>query len=71
MATDDAGEEYVLNVFVKIRYSQTLTGPGAATRGIPWIETQDGSSVNSMGEGKYQVVLTGLMLHSNDPDAPR
>ncbi|MGA2705903.1 MAG: hypothetical protein ABSH35_33080 [Isosphaeraceae bacterium] len=71
VATDDAGEEYVLDVFVDFRYDLMRPGQKTVTRGIKEIKTQDGLSMRQTGEGTYQVAETGLVLHSSDPNAPQ
>jgi hypothetical protein len=46
------------------------------TGGFQWIEgikslkTADGEHLNRLEKGKYQVVLTGETLESDDPTAP-
>ena len=68
-ATDGDGNEHELDVFVS-RGQTPLRGMPTAFHGIPEIRTKDGLDVNALGGGDYEVVKTGLKLHSDDPDAP-
>jgi hypothetical protein len=55
-------------------YTEFLEAGG--TEGFQWIEgikslrTADGQRLNRIDKGKYQVVVTGEILESDDPTAP-
>jgi hypothetical protein len=53
-----------------MRESTDLSGAPRVTQGVPIIRTQDGSIVAPLGDGKYEVIDSGLTLHSNHPNAP-
>jgi hypothetical protein len=53
-----------------MRESTNLSGATRLTEGIPVIRTQDGSVVAPLGDGKYEVIESGLTLHSDHPNAP-
>jgi hypothetical protein len=69
VATDGSGRKHELHIWQGFRYSKDLSGSESVTRGLPVIKTQDGMTVNPHGGGKYEVIATGLILHSNDPNA--
>ena len=48
----------------------TRANPSAVTPGLKRIVTDDGHSVRRLKKGEYQVVATGAILRSSDPDAP-
>ncbi|HEX3356391.1 MAG TPA: hypothetical protein VHS31_05355 [Tepidisphaeraceae bacterium] len=68
-ATDDQGHSHKLHVFVDIIDASTRDDPHAEEEGLKSIRTGDGSAVNYLEKGKYQIVSTGQMLSSNDPNA--
>jgi hypothetical protein len=70
IATDPAGKKRTLTCFRQYRTPQTLTGRANPAPGMLEIETEDGDEVIARGNGEYEIVATGLVLHSNDPDAP-
>jgi hypothetical protein len=53
-----------------MRESTDLSGATRAIQGIPVIRTHDGSVVAPLGDGKYEVIDSGLTLHSDHPNAP-
>ncbi|MGD0768462.1 MAG: hypothetical protein ABSB42_09750 [Tepidisphaeraceae bacterium] len=69
-AVDDTGNRQTLHVFVDIIDAGHFGDPDAEIEGMRAIRTNDGKSVNWLGAKKYQVVSTGQILTSNDPDAP-
>jgi hypothetical protein len=52
-----------------MRESTDLSGAKRVTQGIPVIRTQKGSIVAPLGDGKYEVIYSGLTLHSDHPNA--
>ncbi len=38
--------------------------------GLMSLRTEDGKAVNRIEKGKYEVVQTGVILRSDEPDAP-
>ena len=71
VARDQSGREHRLLVFAEFRYQADLSGKKILSRGPVAIETEDGDSVNVIGNGDYKVIRTGITLHSDDPDAPK
>lgn len=68
IARDDQGNEHTLHVLVNIVDAGNKSDPHAERRGLKSIVTEDGDPVNRIDQGKYQVVTTGEILHSTDPD---
>jgi hypothetical protein len=53
------------------RVSTVATRAGYDSVVVGWqIETEEGHSVNRLDKGKYEIVLTGQKLNSDDPAAP-
>lgn len=71
VATDAAGQQHTLEVWVDMHYSTSLSGTETARPGLLEIRTEEGLNVNALGNGDFQVVVTGLLLHSDDPKAPK
>ena len=69
-ATDPTGAKHTLDVWVQMCESTDLSGAPRVTQGIPVIRTHDGSVVAPLGDGKYEVIDSGLTLHSDHPNAP-
>jgi hypothetical protein len=69
-AVDTAGKRRTLHVFVDIIDAGHFGDPDAEIEGMRAIRTSDNKSVNWLGSKKYQVVETGEILTSDDPDAP-
>ena len=70
-AYDEHGAAYTLDVYVDIIAAGTLVDPNAERRSLqPSILTGRGQPVNRLEKGRYQVVVTGEILVSDDPDAP-
>jgi hypothetical protein len=68
VATDSNGKRRVLNVWVKSIDTSTLQGRSSID-GLPAIRTEDDLAVNRLERGHYQIVATGEILKSNDPNA--
>jgi hypothetical protein len=69
-ATDDTGQQHTLNLYAEFYHFTPLAGAKNVRQGMFDIEAEDGSKVNHLGGGKFQVVSTGLLLHSADPRLP-
>ena len=69
-ATDADGNVYSLRVYQKFIDVSTSQNVGAVVPGMKRIVTDDGMAVNRLSEGEYEVVVTGVVLHADAPDAP-
>jgi hypothetical protein len=69
-AVDADGNRKKLRVFVDIIDAGHFGDPDAEIEGMKAIRTSDGESVNWLGAKKYQLVSTGQILTTDDPDAP-
>ena len=67
-AVGSNGERQVLHVWGHRINTSTLDGR-SSIEGLPEIRTAAGLAVNRLARGRYQVVRTGEILESNDPDA--
>ena len=67
---DDDGNEVMLYVTTEEVDVPSRKVPGGRTPGMKTITTEDGLSINRLAKGKYQVVQTGKILASDDPNAP-
>lgn len=59
-----------LNIYTDMINAGTFDNPKAVIPGLKEIKTDDGLSVNRLDKGKYQIVITGEVLTSDDPNAP-
>lgn len=69
-AIDANGNRKRLHVFVDIIDAGHFGDPDAEVEGMKAIRTSEGESVNWVGAKTYQLVSTGQILTSDDPDAP-
>ncbi len=69
-AHNSRGEEVLLEEFQEEISVESRKNPGATGPGIREVRTRAGDSVNRLAKGKYEVVQTGEVLESDDPDAP-
>jgi hypothetical protein len=69
-AVDESGSEYRLQVYQQDVSVATRANPSAVAPGRKQIVTEDGASVNRLKKGEYEIVGTGIILRSSDPDAP-
>jgi hypothetical protein len=71
-ATGDDGNVYTVEKFVPpnpiASHFEGATQAQGRRRGE--LRTVQGQAVNYLGKGKYQIVVTGVVLTSSDPDAP-
>jgi hypothetical protein len=56
--------------FVGIIDAGNTRDRNAEIEGMKTIRTDGGNTVNRIEKGKYQIVATGQILRSSDPDAP-
>lgn len=63
------GRDYTINVFADIVSGATRGQPNATADGMLELKTSEGDRVNPLGSGNYQVLQTGVILHSDSPDA--
>lgn len=68
-ASGSDGKEYTLLVWTDLVPAGTMTDPDAVIEGLKTLRTSDGHSVNRLEKGKYQIVQTGISLHSSSPEA--
>jgi len=69
-AYDEAGKPHTLQYQPRIGDAGTTTDPYDEMPTTKPITTTSGQIVRQLGKGEYQVVETGQVLHSDDPDAP-
>ena len=69
-ATGEDGGKRVIHIFTAILDAGTRGDPNAEIPGLRSLKTDDGETVNRLEKRKYQVVATGEILRSDDPDAP-
>ena len=70
VAVDNEGNEYTIHVYTKILDASTMGNLGAEKEGEEILITDEGLSVNRLKKGEYQIVQTGEIIYSDDPDAP-
>ncbi len=68
-AQDEKGNEYVIYIYTDILDASTRGNPQAEIEGMKELRTEAGQAVNRLEKGKYQVVETGQVLVSQEPDA--
>jgi hypothetical protein len=64
------GQTHTLLMFTE--YTDTTThdrGPSEIPT-LSELRTSDGRPVTYLGKGRYKMVQTGMLLHSDSPDAP-
>ncbi len=69
-AFDKDHKEYRLQVYQKDVPVGTRADPSAVAPELKQIVTEDGESVNRVKKGEYEIVATGVILRTSDPDAP-
>jgi hypothetical protein len=70
VAVDGEGREVPFNVFQKYNVSVDLDGVRHRTPTIQLLETEDGTHLNCVTKGEYQVWDTGEILRCPHADAP-
>jgi hypothetical protein len=68
-ASDANGNTVVLHTFVDKIPNATMDGQYSELDGRKSIFTADNEHVNFIEKGKYKIVRTGAILHSNEPGA--
>ncbi len=69
-AIDEDGNAHTLHCYQEMIDAGTFDNPNATIPGLMEIETDDGRKVNHKGKGEYEIVQTGQILRTSDPDAP-
>lgn len=64
--TDEEGSRYTVQVFQDFRTFRPLKGQPQEYPGTKSAQLSDGSPVNFRDEGKFQLVLSGTLLHRAD-----
>lgn len=70
VAHDKDGRTRTVHIVRTSINARTHDDPDAVVEGLARLETSDGLSVNCLGKGRYQIVQTGVLLHSDAPNAP-
>ena len=70
VAVSEDGAERTIHIFTDILDARTFNDPHAELPGLRQLRTERGDAVNRLDKGKYQIVVTGEILRSEDPDAP-
>ncbi|PXX87834.1 hypothetical protein [Halomonas heilongjiangensis] len=70
VAHDNEGNQYVINIYTDIIDAGTFEDPNATREGLKRLISENGSNVNHLEREKYQIVQTGVVVRSDDPDAP-
>jgi hypothetical protein len=69
IATDDSGQEHMLDVYQKFNVTTDLDGVTAETTTIKYLLTSAGQTVSPISKGEYLVDQSGLRLHSTASNA--
>jgi hypothetical protein len=69
IATDPQGRSHTISVYTDYIDTQTFRSPKQTLEGMSELRTDEGHAVNVLSKGKYQVVETGVILRSSDPNA--
>jgi len=64
------GRSYTVRVCHNFTSSGPLNDPVPEAADFRTLCTSDGRYLNYIEKGQYQIVVTGVVLHSDDPDAP-
>ena len=70
VAVGEDGTERTVHMFTDILDAGTRADPHRELPGLRALQTEDGEAVNRVDKGKYEIVVTGEVLRSDDPDAP-
>jgi hypothetical protein len=68
VAKSATGKKYTIHVWGTMIDTSTMHGPDSAIGGMTELVLDDGSHVNRLDHG-YQIVATGEILTSDDPNA--
>jgi hypothetical protein len=69
-AVGDDGRCYVVEVWAAFAAPGSFPDAGVELPLQRTLQTSDGDRLKYLGKGKYQLVKTGVLLRSDDPDAP-
>ena len=69
-AEGDDGRSYTVEAWTNFVGRGNLPDPAAEVAGAKTLCTSDGQSLNRRAKGEYVIVATGVVLRSNDPNAP-
>jgi hypothetical protein len=69
-AEENDGRSYTVRVWHNFTSSGPLDDPVPEAADFRTLCTSDGRYLNYIEKGRYQIVATGVVLQSNDPDAP-
>src|SRR5262245_44708391 len=70
IAKDAQGRSRLLYVWVHITDVGHILDPDAEIEGVIEIRTESGRNVRVIAKGQYEIVQTGEVLTSDDPEAP-
>ncbi len=70
VAKDKNGADQSLYIFTEFIDASDSDDPYAKIEAKKYLETENGLKVNRLEKGKYQIVASGEILHSDDPNAP-
>jgi hypothetical protein len=70
IATDEKGRRYTILIYMNIMKAGTLENPSEEVEEMEELKTFEGMAVNRLEKGKYQIVKSGIIVHSDSPDAP-
>ena len=69
-ATDENGRRYTILIYMDITKGGTVENPIGEVEGTTELRTFEGMAVNRLEKGKYQILQTGIVVHSDSPGAP-
>jgi hypothetical protein len=69
IATDPQGRSHTISVYTDYIETRAFQSPTPTLEGNSELRTDEGYAVNVLSKGKYQVVETGVILTSDDPNA--
>jgi hypothetical protein len=67
---DSYGRRYTILIYTNIIKAGTFENPSMEVDGMNELKTFEGMAVNRLEKGKYQIVKSGIIVHSDSPDAP-
>lgn len=71
IAKDDDEQDHIIDIYIDPIAVGTHDGdPNETIEGIKRLRTRNGEKVIRIDKGKYKNMQTGLLLHSDSPDAP-
>lgn len=69
-AYDEQGHAWDLDLYVDVTDAGNSGDPHAEAVGPATIQTKGGQPVLRMEKGRYKLIISGTLLHSDDPEAP-